>query len=110
MGSELNMHGPYYLHILAIHIKHYSLITTTRSIYIYSQVTWTTFTYILQLDMGITQGYFVHKTRSWLLISIRLAFHSVRDLLGEELLSRQRFISCIGTGAVVIFCESASHP
>ena len=41
MGSELNMHGPYYLHILAIHIKHYSLITTTRSSYIYSQVTWT---------------------------------------------------------------------
>ena len=25
MGSELNMHGPYYLHILAIHIKLYSL-------------------------------------------------------------------------------------
>ena len=63
-----------------------------------------------RLDMGITQGYFVHKTRSWLLISIRLAFHSVRDLLGEELLSRQRVISFIGTGAVVIFCESASHP
>ena len=63
-----------------------------------------------RLDMGITQGYFVHKTRSWLLISIRLAFHSVRDLLGEELLSRQRVISCIGTGAVVIFFESASHP
>ena len=39
-----------------------------------------------------------------------LAFHSVRDLLGEELLSRQRVISFIGTGAVVIFCESASHP